>query len=976
MGNMDVVARRLSILKNYCIYVLEAYLRESFSNDEVDVNAVIGTSPTWAIGPNITDSTTAQLDLRVNVTFSYQPTPTSRDLEDESCILFETGKMDTAILELLRKSSDDQILEDVQSVRLRFKNESICWRENLSNRPSTSPSQELKVRLKMIPSKQPTERPTMAPTPEKNATDVHTSNIKKPKEERGLNLATLVVGIVVFLFLLGTYVSFLRRRKRRRGNRLRDSGIEDHDGKSTDSIPSNLIEADMEKAAKLKINGVPGPILLPISGLREKIVKIVRNGKGGVDNPEESPRQGSSTYSPNYSDKKLHFASSSDAGLQQNAQEREVGDIERDKRTADTPHKSSKPIYFSSKTLAGLHRPQHHSFGLSGYYPFETPTTTPTVPSVDQPPAVVSASPKGTDDDGPIIGDTALPPTSPCTRRRISPTFGRRPHRRDGSFEDAIFSGAIEVGLPSPMGCFPVKIDGGRQRSLSSGDVVVPKPVKLSPVSSDERSDRFFGEYEGLGLDHGLENVRSSTPWPYKYADGEHPLFSEKNTRHNTYHFNRPERMGSDGDVQVNSPSCKNFNHARQLSDHFERVAGASLMADDFDGSFPHGPVARHDNNEGRSSIGPSLERQVHTNSRRDDVRPTHNRTNSCCSRKGNKMTMEEFHQDWEEVPFDWEPLDVTALGRQTAPPIDVIDDELSLRFDFAPDDSIIQQQIQEGLKGQDGDDGGFFPQPTNASSTPATNPPRPPLRFHMSDVFPTPALSFSRRSGAIVDGYLSEHSATSSALHPNDWSNYEGSTDDGSIHRHDHHRPMVHMRGHNQPTFSRRFGLRHTGICGPDFSVGASTHSGSVHTNGSKLINELIWLEDKIAAHKQNAVTTSAKGGGVADTPRRQPPKIPLGGIRGGGDGGEPLRPQIVCRDIVAPPGTLHVVVKNSAEGPSVHVVGLESSLGGKLFPGDLIIAVNGMDVRSMDATDVTALIGSEGEKDRRITIVRNQLL
>jgi C-terminal processing protease CtpA/Prc len=61
---------------------------------------------------------------------------------------------------------------------------------------------------------------------------------------------------------------------------------------------------------------------------------------------------------------------------------------------------------------------------------------------------------------------------------------------------------------------------------------------------------------------------------------------------------------------------------------------------------------------------------------------------------------------------------------------------------------------------------------------------------------------------------------------------------------------------------------------------------------------------------------------------------------------------------DIFAPPGPIGVVVDTTQAGPIVHSLKKSSPMQGLISPGDLILALDGKDVRRMNAATFTRLM------------------
>jgi len=77
------------------------------------------------------------------------------------------------------------------------------------------------------------------------------------------------------------------------------------------------------------------------------------------------------------------------------------------------------------------------------------------------------------------------------------------------------------------------------------------------------------------------------------------------------------------------------------------------------------------------------------------------------------------------------------------------------------------------------------------------------------------------------------------------------------------------------------------------------------------------------------------------------------------------------IQRDCYAPPGKLGVVIDTTRSGPVVHAVKAGSSLEGLLFPGDKIIAVDGVDTSEMTASAVTKIMARKMKQERKITVL-----
>jgi hypothetical protein len=168
-----------------------------------------------------------------------------------------------------------------------------------------------------------------------------------------------------------------------------------------------------------------------------------------------------------------------------------------------------------------------------------------------------------------------------------------------------------------------------------------------------------------------------------------------------------------------------------------------------------------------------------------------------------------------------------------------------------------------------------------------------------------------------------------------------------------------------------------------------------SPESSGKQLINDLIWLEQKIGRPKQqSAVTTAQQRSVVPVLPGRKDMiehNDSLSFTSGDGkistvnstsDRNDVTLPHnvvvdndsaevIVCRDCIAPPGKLKIVIHSTKDGPAVHTVKKGSVLTGHMFPGDLIISVDNVDTRSYSAEQVMKLMTAKNRQQRKITVL-----
>ena len=76
---------------------------------------------------------------------------------------------------------------------------------------------------------------------------------------------------------------------------------------------------------------------------------------------------------------------------------------------------------------------------------------------------------------------------------------------------------------------------------------------------------------------------------------------------------------------------------------------------------------------------------------------------------------------------------------------------------------------------------------------------------------------------------------------------------------------------------------------------------------------------------------------------------------------------------DVLAPPGRLGVILANKSDdrGTVVTALRTSSALVGKILPGDVLLAVDGLDVSEMHASEVTAIMSNKAQHEKVLTIV-----
>ena len=77
---------------------------------------------------------------------------------------------------------------------------------------------------------------------------------------------------------------------------------------------------------------------------------------------------------------------------------------------------------------------------------------------------------------------------------------------------------------------------------------------------------------------------------------------------------------------------------------------------------------------------------------------------------------------------------------------------------------------------------------------------------------------------------------------------------------------------------------------------------------------------------------------------------------------------------DIRAPPGRLGVIMANRSDdqpGTVVSALRTSSALVGKILPGDVLVAIDGLDVSEMHVSEVTAIMSNKSQQEKILTVV-----
>ncbi len=158
------------------------------------------------------------------------------------------------------------------------------------------------------------------------------------------------------------------------------------------------------------------------------------------------------------------------------------------------------------------------------------------------------------------------------------------------------------------------------------------------------------------------------------------------------------------------------------------------------------------------------------------------------------------------------------------------------------------------------------------------------------------------------------------------------------------------------------------SGLSDPSPSNGSNCESSPSSRGSSKqLINDLVWLEKKIADVRKRVDRLDDEGNSSS---MNSPPVSPES-TKNRSSIGSPITHNIICRDVIAPPGKLNIVIHSTKDGPAIHSVKQGSALEGKLFRGDLVVAVDDMDTRTLNAVDVMEMMAQKSDSERKITVI-----
>lgn len=250
---------------------------------------------------------------------------------------------------------------------------------------------------------------------------------------------------------------------------------------------------------------------------------------------------------------------------------------------------------------------------------------------------------------------------------------------------------------------------------------------------------------------------------------------------------------------------------------------------------------------------------------------------------------------------------------------------------------------------------------------------------------FPTTRPGNSRHHAG--KGQADGTSEYQQAMYPLDWS-YKSDDESTLSSAEDRYTrqfifAQAEKSGEKTPLFSPRSERSKLSSISGNSTPGSAGSRNSDFSASRQLINDLVWLEKKIADVRTSAAGALTSSDSLAPT---SPMAIENADSLSYTSKDAQLSPSshgettidsngimqnIVCRDCFAPPGKLQIIIHSTKDGPSVHSVKPGSSLEGHIFPGDLIIAVDNVDTRTFKAEDVMNVMSSKSGFERKITVL-----
>ncbi|KAL7469329.1 hypothetical protein ACHAXS_009606 [Conticribra weissflogii] len=142
-----------------------------------------------------------------------------------------------------------------------------------------------------------------------------------------------------------------------------------------------------------------------------------------------------------------------------------------------------------------------------------------------------------------------------------------------------------------------------------------------------------------------------------------------------------------------------------------------------------------------------------------------------------------------------------------------------------------------------------------------------------------------------------------------------------------------------------------------------------------NQFISDLVWLEQKIS--KENGRVEAARKLDIgqienADSFSYECDDFSPRSFSDESSKNTSQTMSISCRDCYIPPGDVGIEVVSTKDGPMVIAVQSGRPIDGHLKKGDLIIAVNDCDTRSLSGDQVMATLSSKSDCERKITVLQ----
>lgn len=343
------------------------------------------------------------------------------------------------------------------------------------------------------------------------------------------------------------------------------------------------------------------------------------------------------------------------------------------------------------------------------------------------------------------------------------------------------------------------------------------------------------------------------------------------------------------------------------------------------------------------------------------------------------KVSKEEFEKGWDvDLPFNWNPTPPTSDKKSKKKKERTPTDNKKSRREVEVEGSFPTFEMAEVPplhKSNDQSRGPVHSQGRvhqrnsshNGDSTLGSSTVGDSTYHTVHDIHP---LDWSK-GGSDYDGTTS--SRGESTLSDNDsWKNRLNLTGGGS---NAHGRSPVLLNGLNDVTNSTNYmtpSSNLTDLAKPPYT---DSSKGSAYPNGyasspassrgssKQLINDIVWLEKKIADVRKRVDRLDGDHDGSDTT--GSPQRLDQSPLK------SPITSDIICQDVVAPPGKLQIVIHSTKDGPAIHSVKSGSVLEGRLFAGDLILSVNDVDCRNVSAEEVMEMMARSSAEDRKLTVL-----